>query len=306
MKKTVLCVVSVIISISCFSQLKVTPAGFVGIATNSPQRTLHVNGSFLISGNNNIFTFTASNPGTEVGTSTDRIDFWYSPVGHNNLYAQQYYTQSDISTKTNINPLTNGVQTLKRLNTYSYNIKTDSINLEKKLSFGLIAQEVQQVLPEIVDTSKGILLINYDEFIPFLILSVQEQQVQIELLQSIVVAQENEITNLNSIVFECCSSANSKNTGVKESILPKANLLQNKPNPFSEETKINYEITTSFENAKLIIHNLNGNEIKAYSINNIGIGEVIINGKELVPGMYLYTLIIDNEIIDTKRMILTN
>ena len=88
--------------------------------------------------------------------------------------------------------------------------------------------------------------------------------------------------------------------------MPKANLLQNKPNPFSEETKINYEITTSFENAKLIIHNLNGNEIKAYSINNIGIGEVIINGKELVPGMYLYTLIIDNEIIDTKRMILTN
>jgi len=241
----------------------------------------------------------------DIDFDTDRIDFWYSPVGHNKLYAEQYYTQSDISTKTNITPLTNGLQTLKRLNTYSYNLKADSINFENKLSYGLIAQEVQQVLPEIVDTSQGILLINYDEFIPFLIQSVQELQVQIELLQSIVVSQEKEISNLNTIIFECCSTFDNKNTIVPEKSFQKASLIQNTPNPFSQETTIKYIIPNSFINAKIIIHNLNGSEIKSYSISKIGQGEVIIRGTELNAGMYLYTLIVDNVIIDTKRMILT-
>jgi hypothetical protein len=36
-----------------------------------------------------------------------------------------------------------------------------------------------------------------------------------------------------------------------------------------------------------------------------GLNSIIVNGSELPAGMYLYTLVVDNEIIDTKRMILT-
>ncbi len=34
-------------------------------------------------------------------------------------------------------------------------------------------------------------------------------------------------------------------------------------------------------------------------------GKIAINGRELLPGMYLYSLVVDGSEIDTKRMILT-
>jgi len=34
-------------------------------------------------------------------------------------------------------------------------------------------------------------------------------------------------------------------------------------------------------------------------------GEIQINGYDLKPGMYLYSLIVDSSEVDTKRMILT-
>jgi len=37
----------------------------------------------------------------------------------------------------------------------------------------------------------------------------------------------------------------------------------------------------------------------------IGLNTITVQASELPAGMYLYTLVVDNEIIDTKRMILT-
>lgn len=53
------------------------------------------------------------------------------------------------------------------------------------------------------------------------------------------------------------------------------------------------------------IYDLQGLQKKTYNIITKGKSSIIINGFELQPGMYLYTLIADNTVIDTKRMILT-
>jgi len=50
---------------------------------------------------------------------------------------------------------------------------------------------------------------------------------------------------------------------------------------------------------------LQGKQIKQINIEERGNGSVIINGYELTPGMYMYTLIVDGKEIDTKKMILT-
>lgn len=306
MKKNIILLAVFALSMTAYSQLKVMPSGYVGIGTNTPLANLHVNGRINITGNNNLLRILPDNPGVEIVSSTDIISFWYSSTGHNNLYAQQYYTQSDISTKTNILPLTNGLNTIKQLNPCSYNSKADSINFEQKLSYGLIAQEVYSVLPELVDSSKGILLINYDEFIPFIISAIHEQQDQIETLQKIIYDQEKEILNLNSIILSCCEAFSPKNTNVKESPALNAVLYQNEPNPFSESTIIKFIIPEQFTSARIIIHNLNGVEIKSFMITESGEGNITINDAILNSGMYLYTLIVDNAIIETKRMILTN
>ena len=55
-----------------------------------------------------------------------------------------------------------------------------------------------------------------------------------------------------------------------------------------------------------MIFNMQGTLIKTYQINTKKDGYTEINGGEMQPGMYLYSLIIDGIEIDTKRMILTD
>ena len=50
---------------------------------------------------------------------------------------------------------------------------------------------------------------------------------------------------------------------------------------------------------------MNGEQIDEYVISERGNTEVCIDGETLKPGMYLYTLIADGTVVDTKRMILT-
>ena len=45
--------------------------------------------------------------------------------------------------------------------------------------------------------------------------------------------------------------------------------------------------------------------LKKIEIHQKGESSVVINGSQLTAGMYLYALIIDNQVIDTKKMILT-
>jgi len=83
-------------------------------------------------------------------------------------------------------------------------------------------------------------------------------------------------------------------------------LFQNTPNPFFKSTEIKYNIPNSFENATLFIYNLQGFQIKSYTIEQSGNGSMRLDASALKVGMYIYSLVVDNIIIDTKRMILTN
>ena len=87
--------------------------------------------------------------------------------------------------------------------------------------------------------------------------------------------------------------------------IEKVRLFQNVPNPFSANTEIKFEIPENSASAKLLIHDMQGAEIKSYTINTKGAGNIIIQAQELQAGMYMYTLLVNNTIVDTKKMILT-
>ena len=57
--------------------------------------------------------------------------------------------------------------------------------------------------------------------------------------------------------------------------------------------------------ARLIIYSLEGRQLKNIQVNERGTATVKISGSEFNPGMYLYALIADGKVIDTKRLILT-
>jgi hypothetical protein len=64
-------------------------------------------------------------------------------------------------------------------------------------------------------------------------------------------------------------------------------------------------VPNNIADANIYVYDMNGTQLKNYSISQRGKGNVIINGSELSAGMYLYALIADGKVIDTKRMILT-
>lgn len=91
--------------------------------------------------------------------------------------------QSDGRYKDNTSTIDNGLNKIKQLRGVSY-IKKDTTQVD----LGLVAQEIEQVLPEIVTTHKGMKYadeksVNYNGVIPVLIEAIKEQQQQIEELQ---------------------------------------------------------------------------------------------------------------------------
>ena len=94
---------------------------------------------------------------------------------------------SDKTIKENITIIDNSLNKLMQLNGYYYNLIDDK-NKNKRV--GVIAQEVQKVLPEATHLSysktyeREIMGVEYDVLIPLLINSIKEQQAQIEELKT--------------------------------------------------------------------------------------------------------------------------
>ena len=84
-----------------------------------------------------------------------------------------------------------------------------------------------------------------------------------------------------------------------------AALLQNSPNPFDAETVIQMTLPDDVGTATVMIYNLEGKQMKNIQLAERGDVTVKISGNELAAGMYLYSLIADGKVVDTKRMVLT-
>ena len=81
-------------------------------------------------------------------------------------------------------------------------------------------------------------------------------------------------------------------------------LDQNSPNPFNEETFINYTIPKNVSKALIMIYDNSGQVLKKVIINDRGEGSLHVYAEKLSSGIYSYSLIADGQTIDTKQMVL--
>ena len=166
----------------------------------------------------------------------------------------------------------------------------------QQTQIGLLAQDLQKVYPDLVVADKqGTLGINYSGLVAVLVAAAKEQQSQIE--------------DLKQQIEDCCSNnlksaSISSDQGIQISE-NSARLYQNAPNPFSTQTIIKFEIPETVSTSQLYICNMNGTLLKTIPVNQRGEGSVTISGNEFMAGMYLYSLVDDGKIVDTKQMLLT-
>ncbi|MCE9538435.1 MAG: tail fiber domain-containing protein [Bacteroidetes bacterium] len=218
--------------------------------------------------------------------------------GNVNMAGTWYY--SDKRFKKNITSLSSTLEKVLSLKTYSYYFdqqKFPEKNFNDKLQFGVLAQEIKEVFPNLVSEGKdGYYSVNYVEIIPLLITAMKEQQEMIENQNQKISDLENKITSV----------ASTENSDKKLQINTEkgSQLFQNIPNPFSEKTTINYTLSENINTASIIIFDLQGKQIKKYDLQQKGQGNIIIQAGELYAGMFIYSLVIDGKEVSSKKMIL--
>jgi chaperonin cofactor prefoldin len=104
------------------------------------------------------------------------------------------YYSSDINLKDNIRPIESALFKVQQIRgvTFDWNEKAGKLEQEKGHDVGLIAQEVEKVLPEVIQIRKdGIKAISYEKVVPLLVEAIKEQQVTIENLTKRIELLEN-------------------------------------------------------------------------------------------------------------------
>ncbi|SKC23892.1 tail fiber domain-containing protein [Alkalitalea saponilacus] len=226
--------------------------------------------------------------------STDRIVFFNTERARfNTIQVASVVQSSDVKYKKNIETINSSLETIRQLRgtsflwTYQDELKSAGLG-----NYGFIAQEVEQVIPEIVSTdSLGYKGVDYSAIIPIAVEAIKE-------LSQMVEEQAKEIEVLkaqNNGIATRVSSAEIDDD--------KAILFSNIPNPFGDKTEISCYLPNSSKSAFLIIYDLNGNQVNRMTVKGTGNVKVTVPASDLKSGMYLYSLIVDGKEIDTKRMI---
>jgi len=282
------------------AQIKVTGDGNIGINTTQPAFKLDINSMdtrSYYSGRNALhFNHFGLDPRL---CSDDKIVFYRTDgTGLAKIESQFCLHPADRSTMENIVSLQNkGLATISRLQGFSFNFKNDKLKMKES---GFFAQDVESIIPEAVfttDSTKSKSL-NYNSIIPYLVEAIKEQQLQIEELSNMVKYFQKVLNSNNQL---------SESQPIKEApILPeKARLEQNIPNPFSNETKINCFIPSAAHSSYLYHYDVNGMPLQQFHITGKGDQVVNIDGTNRIPGIYFYSLIIDGQKVDTRKMILS-
>ena len=227
------------------------------------------------------------------------------------VYAGNVVNTSDIRLKENIESVSDKegevcfLDRIMSVDVLEYNLKdrtsdlfSESKDMDEKVSnfitkekakrhFGVSAQELQQLFPNLVEEGQdGYLAVNYIELVPVLIRSIQE------LKQELDEAKASTKGTRGTTDFD------------KNSFAEQCVLYQNTPNPFKENTIIRFKLADDINDAAICIFDLTGKTIKKLPISQ-GQDYVSIGGYELGEGMFLYSLIVNGQEIDTKKMIIS-
>mgnify|MGYP002625551704 CR=1 FL=1 len=161
----------------------------------------------------------------------------------------------------------------------------------EKNHFALDADRLEEAFPDLVYVNKeGSKVINYMEMIPLLVQSINELSEEIAKLKQVSEVKANAATR--------------GTTNIEDTLIPQNKLYQNTPNPFKEQTIIRFSLTDDAKDAAICIFDMTGKTIKKLPVSS-GMDSVSVGGYELGEGMFLYSLIVNGQEIDTKKMIIS-
>ena len=238
---------------------------------------------------------------------------------NSDVVSQGVFVQSDERLKEDINPIEDVLQALQGLAPVSYRLKSHKYPAGQSFSdrpeeasmferyyceldkgserYGFLAQNVQDVFPELVHTDmNGDMSVDYIGLIPILVQSINELRAELAELKGEKQEDESDMMLMPS---------QQAGQDELEAGLTNARLYQNAPNPWNSETVIRYNLPQSVIRADIYIYDMQGTQLKSIPAQDRGESQVTLTARDLKAGMYLYALVADGALVDSKQMILT-
>lgn len=213
--------------------------------------------------------------------------------------------------------MNNSLSLINKLNPVNYNFDVEAnvgMALPVEKQYGFIAQEIQALIPEFTKTivhpaqydkegketypMKEFLGLNYNGFIALLAKGIQEQQAQIEEFKNQMAALQAQLNTLSTNKIGSATGINQLSNPVDGFVLE-----QNVPNPFSQETVIKYSLPQQVNSASLLIYDLSGKQIASFPLTEKGSASITLTSEKLAAGIYIYSVMADGKILDSKRMV---
>lgn len=206
---------------------------------------------------------------------------------------------------------------------YDWNHSTNpALILDSLNHIGFIAQEIHQIDDRLTFLDDNNLLhVEYDKVVPIIVESIEELNTKIELKDSIIEDLNSRLTQLENCLsgilpFLCQLSQQAIQTNTPETqqairsqltvILENKETIildQNVPNPFAEQTTINFSIPESVKKAQIQFYDGLGSLIQTVDVRERGLGSLTVFGSDLSSGTYLYKLVADGILVATKKMV---
>ena len=246
---------------------------------------------------------------------------------NHDVHTSGVFVQSDERFKEDIEPVNDVLPSLYNLEAVTYRLKSNTQKMREGLAempalnakaqqdkeffeklyagqqqgderYGFLAQNVKEVFPELVHTDEaGSMYVDYIGLIPILVQSINELSAKLEALES-----EKKDEEVAPTLRQAAQQASQEDIEVS---LGAAKLYQNAPNPWNCETVIRYSLPNDVTRAEIYIYDMQGAQLKSIPAQGRGESQVTLTAHDLKAGMYLYALVADGRLIDSKQMILT-
>lgn len=236
-------------------------------------------------------------------------------------YTGTLLNTSDRRLKTNTTKFDYGLAEVLALSPISYNYNGKAGTDSELMHVGIYAQDLRKVAPELVGefqyeetqievlengeeidvrtntkkSSETYLHINESSIKYMLVNAVKEQQDKIESL-------EQELADMKEMMNAVLNGQGNINTQSINLDGRDAYLEQNQPNPFNANTVIKYHVPADATQAVVNIFDANGQLIHSERIAQMGPGQIQLKAGTIAAGTYSYSLVVDGNIVDTKRM----
>jgi hypothetical protein len=259
---------------------------------------------------------------------------YYAGVFYGAVWTSVGYYTSDKNLKKDVREFGDAMSIINKLKPQEYLFRDDAkyatLNLPKGRHYGLLAQDLEEVLPNLVSeaphelnvhskattavkpTADGtpqpivaeagvtketikIKAVNYVELIPIMIKAMQEQEIKAKEQEVEIATLKSELNELKALILKNATTS---------TVTPVAGYLkQNNPNPSNGTAVIKYFAPRGTGNAQIVVTDMKGSILKTYKVTP-GDGQLFIKSGEFPSGIYNYTLYLKNNKIDTKQMII--